>query len=334
MKLKGKRLDEWLLSYEKNKSYMEFPHQENYFNKYRVISDELNKWVHNEVNAGANKTDQSFLTNHGSDHINTLIIRVSEFLDENDSIALTKFEAFILLSAIHFHDVGNILGRKNHEINAKEIIRLFGTGIVGQNELVYDYIYDIAKAHKNNEIDYLPAKEHVYDKILRPQLLAAILKFADELAENFSRASNINLILENIPDESLLFHKYASCINSIIPNPNSREVQMIFHVHEEDACKSYLKNGESIYLIDEIYLRTLKTYSERVYCMKYMRPYINFDIIKVRIDIKKKDGTKFSNGYILAEQGIENINMDEVLKLCPELKNFLGKDFCNKLISQ
>jgi len=331
MDLKGKKLDDWFLANEKQKSYIEFPHQENFFSKYKTLSEDLHKWVHNEVNVGANSKDQGFLTNHGSDHINTLITRVSEFLDKNTNITLTKFEVFVLLSAIHFHDVGNILGRQGHEINAKEISNLFGTGIVGQNELVFDYIYDVAKAHKENGIDFLPEREHVYEKLIRPQLLAAILKFADELAENFSRSSNINLVLDNIPEESLLYHKYASCINSIIPNPHTREISMIFNVKEEDICKSYKKGNDQIHLIDEIYLRTLKTYSERVYCMKFMRPYINFDTVKVRIDIKRKDGTKFSNGYVLAEQGIENFNMDEVVKICPELKESLGEDICKKL---
>jgi hypothetical protein len=330
MELKSKKLDEWFLSYERHKSYTEFPHNDNYFTKYKATSEELHKWVHNEVVSGANSNDHSFLTNHGSDHINTLILRATQFLEDNKSITLTKFEVYVLLMAIHFHDVGNILGRDGHELNAKEIMKLVGSGIAGQDELVLDYIYDIAKAHKGNQIELLPAREFVYEKLIRPQLLAAILKFADELAENFTRASSINTVLKNIPEESLLFHKYASSINSIVPDPNLREVQIIFNISEDDLCKKFKKDGVDVYLVDEIYLRTLKTYSERVYCMKFMRPHINFDTIKVRIDIKKKDGSKVQNGYLLAEQGIENVNIDGLLKICPELKDSLGEQLCKE----
>jgi predicted RNA-binding protein YlqC (UPF0109 family) len=330
MELKGKKLDEWFMSFQKQKSYSEFPHNENYFVKYDFIAQALHKWVHNEVVAGANSNDHGFLTNHGSDHINTLILRASQFLDKNKNIKLSKFETYVLLLAMHFHDVGNILGRDGHEVSAKEIIDLLGTGIVGQDELIFEFIYDIAKSHKGSNINFLPEREHAYEKLFRPQLLAAILKFADELSENFTRASNINLTLKNIPEESLLFHKYAACINSIIPNPLTREVTMIFHVLEEDLCKEYEMDGSKIHLIDYIYLRTLKTYSERVYCMKFLRPDINFDTVKVTIHIKRADGTKYQNGYVLAEQGIESINMDEVLKMCPELKGKIGINLCKQ----
>lgn len=326
MDLQGKKLDEWFLELEALSDFSKFPHGENYPNKYKTISEQLYKWVHPEVGVGSAIADASMLTNHGNDHIKTLINRASQFLDKNEFCILSPFEVYILLMAIHVHDVGNILGRKGHEINAKAIIdKLKPFGLVGQDDWIWEYIYDIAKAHKGNQIQMLAYSDHLHEVEFRPQFLAAIVKFADELAENFARSSKINLDLENVPEENLLFHHYASCINSIIPDPNTREIKMIFNLKEDLLCRKFQKEGEEIYLIDEIYLRTLKTYSEKAYCMKFMRPLINFDTIRVTLNIKKNNGDKIQNGYELAENGFDNINMDEVFKLCPELKQHTGE---------
>ena len=73
------------------------------------------------------------------------------------------------------------------------------------------------------------------------------------------------------------------------------------------------------------------SYSEKAYCMKFMRPLINFDSIKVTLNIKKTNGDKIQNGYELAEKGFDNINMEEVFKICPELKNHTGELIHEKL---
>ena len=114
----------------------------------------------------------------------------------------------------------------------------------------------------------------------------------------------------------------------------TREIKMIFNLKEEVLCRKFKKDDEEIYLIDEIYLRTLKTYSEKAYCMKFMRPLINFDSIKVTLNIKKTNGDKFQNGYELAEKGFENINMEDIFKLCPELKERTGELIHQKLTTK
>ena len=326
MNLNGERLDEWFLKLEGSQSLSCFPHGENYFSKYKQISQQLFKWVHPEVGVGAASSGSQMLTNHGSDHIKTLFARVTQFIDENDYCTLNPFEIYVLLMAIHVHDVGNILGRERHEFNSQKIIEMLGDGVVGQDYWIWEYVYDIAKAHKGYQIEMLPEKEHLHEIPFRPQILAAMLKFADELAENFSRASNVNIKLENVRPENLLYHMLASTINTILPVPKGREVKMIFNIREDQLKVKYKKGEEEIYLVDEIYLRTLKTHSEKIYCSKFMRPTINFDVIKVTLNIKLKDGTKIQRGYELKERVIESITLDEVHKILPELNGQSGRE--------
>ena len=334
MELNGKKLDEWFLDLKETEDQVTFPHNNyDYITKYKEISNQFLKWIHSEVGIGNKENDSAFLTNHGKDHIETLIHRTTQLVGNSPNCSLTPFEVFILLMAIHVHDVGNILGREDHEINARYIIERLDQGVVGQDTWIWDYIYQIAKAHKGKQIETLTEKDYLHDVAFRPQFLAAIIKFADELSENFARASSINLELDNIPEESKIYHIYAQAINSIIPQPQSREIKMIYNIKEEYLSEEYLKEGENTFLIDEIYLRTLKTYSERVYCMKFMRPLINIDSIKVTLNIKLQNGKRIQEGYELRERGIENICMDQLFRICPKLKGKTGCKFYEKINS-
>jgi hypothetical protein len=334
MDFKSKRIDEWFLMQEVEAHLPSlFPHRENYFTRYKDISSQLIRWVHPEVTTGAAMLNQadSGLTNHGVDHVYTLLGRVTQLLDKNPHCSLSLFEIYLLLMSVHVHDVGNIMGRKNHEFNSRVIITHLGAGVANQDQWIWDYIYDIAKAHKDLQIHTLAQQDFLHDFEFRPQLLAAVLKLADELAENFSRASNINLVLNNVPVGNQLYHAFASAVNSIIPNAISREIVMSFNLTEEILSRTFQKGNEEIYLIDEIYLRTLRTYSERVYCMQFMRPLINFDTVTVKISLKMKTGQKYENGYKLTEMGITNFHMDEVIRMCPALKGMSGKEIHQKI---
>ena len=104
-------------------------HDVDYYERFVKLDDHLNKHVHPSVNQGATAAGQAFanqettaadqkraiwLTDHGPKHIETVIRRASELAFAPDPV-LSPYEVYILLLAIHFHDVGNIFGRERHE---------------------------------------------------------------------------------------------------------------------------------------------------------------------------------------------------------------------------
>jgi len=338
MNLNGLKLDEWFMGIQ---SFNDFPNGINYPAKYTTISDKLNRWVHPFVNTGAMINKSGYLTDHGPAHIAMVITRVTQLIADT-AIILNPYEAFILLMAIHIHDVGNILGRKKHEINANIIIKKLGSDIAGEDRIEWDYIYDIASAHggeDKDKISKLPeGPEPIDEKTIRPQLLAALLKFADELAENSSRADRFNLTMKNIPKKSKLYHEYALCLNSVIPNPKNREISLYFIIDYNKLCRKFLKLSndgkkyEEVFLIDEIYLRTLKTHYERLYCMRFLRNSgLDIDKIRVNITIRLRNGEKVTKGYDLIETGLSNLEIEDMLKICPELNDWRGQKYCEKI---
>ena len=131
---------------------------------------------------------------------------------------------------------------------------------------------------------------------VRKRLLASILRFADELSDDSSRASRYFAVLgEEIPELSRLFHLYSHSLQSV--RVKDSEVRLGFDFDEEHALRTYRKRVTSDgvaaidserYLLDEIYERTLKMHRERMYCVRFMRPWIDISHIDVRITIYEK----------------------------------------------
>lgn len=292
----------------------------NYPRRYAQTAEYLNENAHAEVNIGAAIRDGGLLTDHGPNHIKTVIQRASELVSA-DTCNLTPYEVYILLCAIHFHDVGNIFGRKGHEVNSKEILKELGP--LATTDAVEQYIiFNIAQAHggsQKDKLDFLPPKEMILNFPVRVQLLAAILKFADELADDYSRAARMNWRL--IPKESQIYHKYAHTLKTVEIDHSGRAVKLHFWLNEEDATQKYGKGTEEVYLLDEIYERTFKTHLERLYSMRFMIPEIRLDSVKVKIEfVEELEKIHEPVGYSLEEKGYPASPPKGIFDICPELK--------------
>lgn len=235
------------------------------------------------------------LNNHGEEHIAMVINRASEIIKHFHGQQLSEFEAFILLCAIEIHDIGNILGRTGHERN---LIELFDDK---SKELIPDtaerrVIKSIAVAHggKNSSgekdtISCLEYSELLFDSRVRTKLLAAILRFADELADDYTRASRGLLDLNAIGVNSKIYQDYSRVLHSVVIEPIDNQydnaVHLVYELEASDLKEPYYRGDKTLYLIDEIYERSLKMERERRYCQKFLNPVVSISRIKVAINI-------------------------------------------------
>lgn len=312
----------------------EFPGQDNYWHKYSQISDYLNREVHPHVAAGSYMHDPEtgFLTDHGPEHIKAVISRASDLVHPNPEKILTPYEIFILLLAAHLHDVGNIFGRKGHEKKHDEVIGKLKE-IARVDNFEWRCIRQIAQAHggyikrENGEKDKdkiheLAEKHGIGGKNVFPRKIAAILRFADEMAEERGRAARFLLDTGSLPKCSQVFHKYASCITHLEIDAAAGTIILKYEVSESDALEQYGKGASECFLIDEIYDRTLKTHLECIYCMRFTRSHIAISSIKVVIEIVDVAGTAVLQeiSYVLAEAGYPNAPEQGIQAMVKRLK--------------
>ena len=325
MNLKNTTLDEWLK--RPNKSFLkrggdDFP----FFSKYDVFKNHLDNGLHKEVTKQAiyneikdkDELDKMiWLNDHGPEHIAAVVERASQLLDNgkddttNFIYSLNAREIFLLLNAIQVHDIGNFFGRVGHEAKVFEAVN------EGLTPILFDstearYIYDIAHVHggkvvyKNGSTDKNTIKK-IKPQItsdgytVRLQLLAAVLRFADELADEKKRADIVSLNKGTLTKGSEVFHAFSACLDSVKVDHSKLTIEVHFKIPKKYATRKFGKliseNGNDkvieCYLLDEIYSRILKMHHERIYCAKFWKGMIEVDRIWVEIefynDINEED---------------------------------------------
>lgn len=308
-----------------------FPTGFEYQKNYSAMSANLAS-LHAEVTPTANVIDGGYLTDHGPGHIAKLLSRITELLKATPN-PITPYECYLLLAAAQFHDVGNIFGRDRHEEKCREIMS-DNSATLPPDTVERRKIFEIAQAHGGHEKDKLPAlakTEHIRGQPVRMQALAAILKFADELAEDSERGARYSAKSALLPPESAIFHAYALSLVDVHLDGDAGIIAMRFDLKKSEALKAFPKKDKhgaiiDTYLIDEILSRTLKTHYERVYCSRFMRPLVDVVGVSVHIDVTDDSGYSILRQitFRLQERGYPNFDATDIYGLCPELAEWDG----------
>ena len=141
----------------------------------------------------------------------------------------------------------------------------------------------------------------------------------------------------SVPPKSEVFHKYSLALHSVILEREKHAINLHFRIEGDIATKKLGKRDESVYLLNEIYERTMKTYIELLYCMRYMAPVIRLDIVNVTIQVflNAANLRPFDEiQYTLEERGYPDLNTKDIRKVCrPDLK-WTGAKLKDELLRQ
>ena len=169
-------------------------------------------------------------TDHSIDHSLRIIEKLGGLTDKlMETAPLSPIEVFILLAAAYLHDLGmqdersgsddHAWIRDQHHVLSSDLIlqsvEHYSKGPplslqLFPDEEIGDIVARVVEGHRG-AVDHL--KDHRYDPspygshMIRPRLLAALLRFADELDTDFDRAPRDMLTLRSVRPESL-FHWY------------------------------------------------------------------------------------------------------------------------------
>ncbi|MBF0448831.1 MAG: hypothetical protein HQL67_11575 [Magnetococcales bacterium] len=265
---------------------------------------------------------------------------------------LTPYEIYVLLFAILLHDAGNAKRRDGHEKEPKGIIAEMGEAKSGLNPIERKLIASIAEAHggrtKDGSKDTIPAvisskSTSIGQLEVRSRMLAAVLRFADELAENPRRADDQALKKPYDPPESAIHNLYCKIIDTKI-DYCSRQISLNYLFGKDRLKEEFLYEMGSckkIFLVDYISGRIEKCDRERRYCSKFMSPDgFGFDRIRVSLEIHdENDETIEKISLELSDEGYP----DSSLCIREKEPQFDGKSLkekyyrttkTNKIISQ
>ena len=277
-----------------------FPEKKDYVSTYNTFKHNFNTQIHPDIKTKILEIEKSgFYNDHGVDHIKMVIERASWILScanaslekKDNHFFISPYEVFILLMAIHLHDTGHLIAsRADHAKAGREILAKFDKGgvlSIAEKRI----IGSIAQAHggKNDPIGKLEPEISISHQKIRPQLLAAVLRLGDELAEDKTRASTFLLDIGQIEKTSEIFHLYSASLDSLDLANNEISFEFCFLDRLSTVKYPKMVKGklEEVFLIDEIYERTLKTFTEALYCNRFLNHDLRFNKVKVNILILK-----------------------------------------------
>ena len=292
---------------------------------------ELEAFLLPYVTSGAIAADRSgHLTMHDREHVAKVRQVASDLVRLSSTINLTSYELTLLLIAVYLHDIGNVLGRAGHE---RQIDRTLASANAKPpvDQVEYTAAKQIAGVHggtvagSKDTISTLPEQQAVFGQYVRSRLLAAVLRLADELADDPPRANRAALAANTLPSESEVYHVVAAALHSQIPDVSKREITLNFNFIDPTLFKRKLGKGQTrVHLLDEVYARSMKTFTEARYCSRFMRPYLEFERVKVDIMIFDDHSTLLHNiVYTIAEQGYGDLSSN-IYEMVPELATYKG----------
>lgn len=234
------------------------------------------------------------LTDHGPRHILNVLSNAHEILGEQLS-SLHSIEVYILCVSILFHDVGNLFGRKKHNKNISKIfshIRGDAPGTRAEQSAVLA----IAGAHtgcasggSKDTLAELNNNLAVLGKSIKAQKIAAVLRFADELAEGTHRTSAFMQNHKMYPKESEIYHAYASITDHCIDKDNAR-IAITYNINLKTADGELTVNGiELSEMLKFIYSRVVKLDQERRYTKHYCSWLDNFKHTSATLEFWHED---------------------------------------------
>ena len=240
---------------------------------------------HQNVDLGIAVSGDGLLTDHGLEHINSVMRHSVDIMF--DPMLLTGYEMYILMYAIHFHDLGNITGRLKHEEKIGEIMGKMADDL-SLSMMERQVIKSIAMAHggyvdgDKDTIKYVDRSYTYGGANIRPQVLAAILRFADEVSDDLCRSDFDGI---DIPDGNKIYHAYSKSLTPISIKGDT--IKLTYSISYEQTQKKISGPKEDTYLYDEILSRLEKMMIELEYCRKYSEGMIRITTLDVEIHIFK-----------------------------------------------
>ncbi len=230
------------------------------------------------------------LSDHGSTHISNIKNNVIRLLSDNGVLEnLSGIEMYCLGMFILFHDAGNIYGRKDHhEMVGRLFDRIRGASPALRREKTL--IVRATRAHTGTAQDgsydtlkELSETDHLEGQPVRLRELAAILRFADELAEGPQRTSEF-MQEENLYDpESKKFHDYANSTHILIQRNNNRIIltyEIIIDIDKSDQDRERCLSN----FLEFVYSRIIKLNQERQYARYYSKILEAFKFTEIKFN--------------------------------------------------
>lgn len=262
----------------------------------------------------------------GNDHGPQHIVRVLEHLDSLlgpspvSARTLNAYELYLAMMAVLYHDLGNLRARKGHA----DISKLF------LEEERNDYVFDahdraiIAAAvvsHGSSkdigqETKAFVEKERVGSYSVRPRVIAALVRLADELDEDYRRADPDVARQLDIPESSKFYWEFCQRISGVEAHHSDRHITYHVQFAERDVGRLSLIDDAYRPFVAAFAEKLAKTNGERVKVNQYLPDALRY--FQIDVVLKPLPGCetwKETRTFVFTDR----TTAAEFVAFCPEL---------------
>lgn len=244
-----------------------------------------------------------WFTDHGEVHVAAVMHSASELVrlklgGRKRETQLSTLDIYLILTAILWHDVGMVIDRARHAELVYDLT--YDTADFFPNPHVQGLVAQIANAHKGHAgLDSLPTHDLCTidgpGQDVNPALLAAVVRFADEISENHTRVSLP--VLPQVPEDQKIFWLYAASIGSCVARPENERVIVDYRFDadmvtsrwpDRDFPEFWPVNENKLPLLTYALCRLEKINNEREYCFRYFSSVAPIREVEARFCITRQ----------------------------------------------
>jgi hypothetical protein len=253
--------------------------------KYNLMKDRLLNVEYEHWAAGFPEGN-----NHGRGHITRVLENLDHLVGSEPLAYLNVYELFLAMMAILYHDIGLLRQRERHGDISKELLEGDNNDAYIINKFDKEIISAAVVSHSaskdiNAECSRFSTEEIVGQYRARPRVVAALVRLADELDEDYRRADVILQQRLNPPSESAFFWLFCQRIRGVRPNLLAKRIDFNFAPEINDVLRyGPVPGGKTRHFIAFCADKFEKINRERVTVNEFLPPELQY--AGIHVDVK------------------------------------------------
>jgi hypothetical protein len=258
------------------------------FERYLVLKDVLlgDEGVYEQWASGFPKGN-----NHGPSHIKRVLEHLDQLVGPNPIKvkAIEPYELFLTMMGVLYHDVGILGGRSRHADRSGDYLFKQESG----NTYIFnprdrEILRAAVVSHSSSkdiedECRQFQAVEIIANYRVRPRMIAALVRLADELDEDSRRADPIIERRIDVSDDSKFYWRFSQRILGIQPDRKTLVINVNIDFQPEDVGKVMVVDKEARSFLFHFAQKLAKINRERADMIAFLPPELQYGEIKISV---------------------------------------------------
>ena len=253
------------------------------FTKYLNLRHELFKQANYWAGAFPGGND------HGPEHVERVLEKLDQLVGGNPAKhqLLRPYELFLTMLSILYHDIGILRAREDHPEHSAIFVE------EEKNEYLVDprdrdIISAAVMSHSSSkdialETERFADEELIGSQSVRPRVIAALVRLADELDEDFRRANPAAQDKLDLPEASVFFWQFCQRVRGIRPDLRSRSIDIDVRFEREDVGRTVLVKNRRRPFVSAFAEKLAKINRERIVVAPFLPEPLRYTQLKVSV---------------------------------------------------